>query len=47
MNILGRHGGTVRQPYLPAPDDILAKMKDELAAIGLTADNPAKQAAAE
>ncbi|MDP6785540.1 MAG: dihydrodipicolinate synthase family protein [Rhodospirillales bacterium] len=47
MNVLGRCGGDVRQPYLPAPDDVLAKIRDELAAIGLTAASVGNQAAAE
>ena len=47
MSILGLDGGEVRQPYLPAPDDVLASMRDELAAIGLTAESQGKQAAAE
>ena len=46
MNVLGRGGGNVRQPYLPAPDDALASIRDELAAIGLTVTT-GDQAAAE
>ncbi len=46
MNVLGRGGGNVRQPYLPAPDDALASIRDELAATGLTA-TAGDQAAAE
>jgi dihydrodipicolinate synthase/N-acetylneuraminate lyase len=47
MNVLGRRGGDVRQPYLPAPDDVLAKIRDELAAIGLTTATVGNKAAAE
>ena len=46
MNVLGRGGGNVRQPYLPAPDDALASIREELAATGLTAAQ-GNQAAAE
>jgi 4-hydroxy-tetrahydrodipicolinate synthase len=46
MNVLGRNGGAVRQPYLPAPDDALSSIRDELAATGLTA-TAGDQAAAE
>ena len=37
MNLLGRHGGFTRQPYLPLPEDTLQKMQEALDGIDFSA----------
>ena len=47
MNVLGRNGGYMREPYLPVLDEDIPKIADALAKIGLTPENMAHPVAAE